>query len=138
MPRLNRVPSQYFMAKKTKDIVQVASELETVSERISDLEKVKKSLRDTLLVMLHEQGPDRQGKIRAGNYQLVRETDFKIADVAIALPFALSRDAIKVDVAKVHALFRKDELLRFDDPTKYGFEEVVSEKNSPIKTKKNE
>lgn len=121
------------MAKKTKktklrSAVEVAEELAVVRARMAVDKPLNEALTKEFKAALQQEGTE-----VAGNYHLVKSDSFRVAVEELALPFALQRNLVKVDTAKVKDVFRLDDQLRFKDPAMFGFEVVTQEKVSPIK-----
>lgn len=119
------------MAKKkiaNKSALDIADELLTVRKTLTDYKKLDRELSAQLTTALKMEGIK-----EAGQYQLKSSTVFKVVDEELAMQFALARGIAKVDVSKAHKVFQLDSNLRFDDPTKYGFEETQQVKLAPLK-----
>lgn len=125
------------MAKKpTKKAIvlsaeEIAMQLGEVRTRMAADKLLDKALTDALKVALK-----REQITRAGNYKRDTSITFKVIAEELALPFALERGLVKIATGDVHELFRRDVTLRFEDPTKYGFESTTSEKIVPIRKAK--
>lgn len=123
------------MAKtKKKSTKQSAEELAILLAEVRSRMAQDKTLNDALTADF-KKALIREGVSEAGNYQLTKATTFKVVTPELAIPFALERNLVKIDTGAVHDVFRMDEKLRFEDPSRFGFESVLQERVVPIKTR---
>ncbi len=114
--------------KKVPTAFELATDLLVVRKTIADNKKVEAVLAKQLLAAFKM-----EGITDAGEYSLTQSSGFKVAVEELALPFALERGLTTINVAKVHKVFQLDSNLRFEDPLKYGFEVITTEKITPRK-----
>ena len=120
------------MAKKKQKIlsaVDIADALEAVRLNMADQKKVERDLTAQLLDALHAEQID-----RAGNYKLSKAISLKVVEPEVAVQWAAQTNCLKVDTSKAMQILRHS----FDDPNKYGFERVETERIVPIKGTKEE
>lgn len=115
---------------KKESALVIATQLAEVRERMAYDAGLNKALTAALKEAL-----GKEGKKEAGNYHLVKSSKFEVIAEELALPFALERGATKIDTSKIKKIFQLDTNLRFEDPNKFGFEVVTSEKIAPIGSK---
>lgn len=114
--------------KQKRSAFDLATELQVVRKTIADNKKVEAVLAKQLMEALKMEGIN-----EAGEYSITKADVFKVAVEELALAFALDRGLTKIDTGKVKKVFQLDSNLRFEDPTKYGFEIVTQEKLTPKK-----
>ncbi len=120
--------------KKTKKVEEPVSalvlsqQLEDVRTKAAELKTLNDKLTKAFKAALENEGIN-----EAGNYRLERSTSFKVSVEELALPFALQRNLVKIDTAKVHEVFRLDADLRFKDPEQFGFAVVDTVRVAPIR-----
>lgn len=112
--------------KKTtkRSAYEISSDLAVVRAQIKDLKNEDDKYTAELLDAMH----DEQIK-EAGNYQIIESHSLKVKDEKLAIPYAASVNAVKIDTTKIKEILRHT----FDDPSKYGFGVTVKESISPIK-----
>ncbi len=117
--------------KKAEDPVSalaLSQQLEDVRTKAAELKALNDKLTKAFKAALENEGIS-----EAGNYRLERSTSFKVSVEELALPFALQRNLVKIDTAKVHEVFRLDADLRFKDPEQFGFAVVDTVRVAPIR-----
>lgn len=122
------------MAKKTKKVLgaeEIAVKLAEVREKIKVYNLLNEGLTKTFREALAN-----EGLRAAGGYRLNKFSTYKVAVEELALPFALQHNnAVKVDVTKIKEIFQLDAALnKENNPEKYGFEVVTSERVEPIRS----
>lgn len=123
------------MAKKPKN--QTAEEIALKLADVRTRMAADKAL-DKVLTTAFKEALGREQKDRAGNYKVTTSSVFKVISEDLALPFALQRGLVNIDVAKAHAVFRLDPTLRMADPQTYGFELAPQTKVVPISSRNKE
>lgn len=112
--------------KKTEPEIRKAIDIaDDVAEVRGQMAELKKE--DTMLTALLKEALHTEQKKEAGNYQLSTVVTLKVSDEKLAMPWATEKGAIKIDTAKVREILRHT----FDDPSKYGFAKVESERIVP-------
>lgn len=102
---------------------EIAADLAVIRDKKAEITAEDKKVTQELLHALHDEQAD-----RAGNYQISKVINLKVSVEELALPFALQRNAVKIDTAKIREILRHT----FDEPEKYGFERVESERIVPF------
>ncbi len=100
--------------------------LEIARTEIGRLKEIERAITADLLMAMHAEQKD-----RAGAYKLSKVITLKVAEPEAALQWAATTNCLKVDTAKATQILRHT----FDDPSKFGFERVESERIVPLKGK---
>ncbi len=116
---------------KIRSADEIAADLAEVRSRLAVDKVLNETLTKEFKIALGIEGIN-----HAGNYHLDKSTAFRVIADDLALPFALQRNLVKVDVSKVHDVFRRDAELRFKDPSEFGFESYEIVKVNPVRGSK--